>query len=102
ILGAYQILFAFPLAYFTYISIKNNRYRLPTSAWFLLAFALVAGMSVLLNIDSIPRPSKNFGKIKYFLFGAFGILVLKSWLLEASINAKRIVANIFLLSITVA
>lgn len=102
ILSAYQILFALPLIWYTYLAVKEKNFKLPTSAWFLLAFAAVAIISLVINIDLVPKPSKNFGRIKYFLFGVCGIFVLRTWLVDASDKAKRFVANVFLFSMIVA
>ena len=102
ILSAYQILFAIPLIWFTYLAIKEKNFKLPTSAWFLLAFAAVAVISLVINIDLVPKPSKNFGRVKYFLFGACGIFVMRAWLKEASDKSKKILLNTFFLSIVAA
>lgn len=102
ILGAYQILFAIPLIYYTYQAIKSNEYQLPKSSWWLLAFVVVALLSLVINFELIPKPSKNFGRIKYFLFGVCGIYVLRVWLREASVKTKRVLVNVFLLTIVVA
>jgi O-antigen ligase len=102
ILSAYQILFAVPLIYFTFQALKNNRFSLPKSAYWLLAFALLAFISILMNWDIVTKPSRNIGKIKYFLYGTCGILVLRVWLDEVSVKTKRLLSNTFLLSIVVA
>lgn len=102
VLGAYQILFAIPLVYYSFIAFKTKNLKLPTSAWFLLAFTFVAVVSLLINYDLIPRPSKNFGRLKYFLFGVGGIFVLRIWIKEATDKTKAILLNTFLLSILVS
>lgn len=99
VLSAYQVLFAIPLAYYTFIAIKEKNFKLPTSAWFLLAFAAVAILSLVVNLDVVPKPSKNFGRVKYFLFGALGIFAFRVWLNEASDKAKKILSYTFLASI---
>lgn len=102
ILGAYQILFAVPIIYFTYLAIKNNEFEVPKSAWWLLAFTAVAFISILVNIELTPRPSRNFGKLKYMLYGVGGIFALRFWLKEATDKTKKMLVNVFLLSIVVA
>ena len=102
ILSAYQILFTLPLIYFTYIAFKNKEFKLPLSAWFLLAFTAVALLSLIVNYDLIPKPSKNFGRLKYFIFGIGGIFVLRAWLESATDQTKKIILNTFFLSIVVA
>lgn len=102
ILGAYQILFAVPLIYFTYLAIKNKDYQLPKSAWWLLAFTAVAFISTVINLDHIPRPSKNFGKLKYALIGITSIYALRLWLIEATDKTKKTLLNIFFFSIILA
>lgn len=102
ILSAYQILFALPLAYYTFLALKDRNFKLPTSAWFLLAFAGVAILSLVINYELVPKPSKNFGRVKYFLFGALGIFVFRAWLQEATDKTKTFLINTFFVSIVVA
>lgn len=102
ILSVYQILFAVPLIYYTWFAIKNKQVNLPKSAWFLLAFTAVALLSLVVNFDLIPKPSKNFGRLKYFLFGVGGIFVYRVWIKEASDSVKKFLVNIFLISIILA
>lgn len=102
ILSIYQVLFVVPLIYFSYVSLKNGNTKLPKSAWFLLSFALVAFISLILNYELLPKPSKNFGRIKYFLFGVGGIFVFKFWLEQASDKVKKLLTNTFFLSIIIA
>lgn len=102
ILSAYQILFALSLIYFTYLAVKDKNLQLPKSAYWLLAFTLVALLSLVINFDLIPKPSKNFGRLKYFIYGVGGIFVFRYWLETASDKAKSILINVFFLSIIVA
>lgn len=102
ILSAYQILFAIPLAYYTFMAIKEKNFTLPKSAWFLLAFTLVAFLSLVVNYDLVPKPGKNFGRLKYFLFGGLGIFVMRAWLKDASDKTKNFLIHTFFLSIVVA
>lgn len=85
--GAYQILIAVPMIYYAWLA-KGRSFRLPASAWWLLAFSLVATISVLLNLDIIPKPSKNLGRIKYFVMAAFGIFPFGVWLKTVSSQTK--------------
>lgn len=102
ILSAYQILFAIPLCYYTYVAIQRKNIKLPKSAWFLLAFTVVALISLILNYDLIPKPTKNFGRLKYFLFGIGGIFVFRVWIKETTDQVKKILSNTFFLSIVIA
>lgn len=102
ILSAYQILFAIPLAYYTYIAFKEKNFKLPKSAWFLLAFAGIAVISLVINYDVVPKPSKNFGRVKYFLFGSLGILVLRHWVKDTSDTIKKNLISVFLFTIALA
>ncbi len=102
ILSAYQVLFVIPLCYYSYLAIKNKNVALPKSAWWLLAFTAIALLSLLLNLDIIPKPSKNFGRLKYYLYGLGGIFVFRVWLFEESEKAKKIIVNVFLASIIIA
>jgi len=102
ILGAYQILYMIPIAYYTFMAFKNKDFRLPKSAWFLLAFMAVALLSLVVNYELLPRPGKNFGRLKYYLFGFSGIFVLRVWLKDASDKTKTFLVNTFLVAIAVA
>jgi O-antigen ligase len=68
----------------------------------LLAFAAVALLSLVLNYELIPRPSKNFGRLKYFLYGVGGIFVLRVWFKEASEKSKQLIIDTFFVSIVIA
>ncbi len=102
VLSAYQVLFVVPLVYFIYLAIKNNDYKLPASAYWLLAFTAVGLLSLIINFDLVPKPSKNFGRLKYFIFGVGGIFVLRAWVKDASDKVKKILTNSFFISIIVA
>jgi O-antigen ligase len=102
ILSVYQILFTIPVIYYLYLAMKDKTFRLPPSGWFLVAFTLIALISTSLNYELLPKPSKNFGRLKYFIYGIGGIFVLKTWLNESSDKIKRFISNTFLVSIVVA
>ncbi len=102
ILSAFQVLFAIPLFYYTYLAVKNNDTRLPKSSYWLLAFAAIALISLALNFDILPKPSKNFGRIKYLLYGVCGIFVMRAWLKDATDKTKKILCNTFFLTIVIA
>jgi O-antigen ligase len=102
ILSAYQILFSLSLLYFSFIAFKEKTIYLPKSAYWLIAFTIVALLSLVINFDLIPKPSKNFGRLKYFIFGVGGIFVLRAWLKEATDKTKKILINTFFVSIVVA
>lgn len=102
ILSVYQILFAIPLMYFLWWAIMDKKWQLPLSGWFLVGFIVVAVISLVINFDIVPKPSKNFGRVKYFVFGVVGIYVFREWLPVATDKAKKVLVNTFLLSIVVA
>lgn len=102
ILSAYQVLFVIPLFYYSFLAFKNKDFKVPTSALWLAGFTLIALLSLVINFDIIPKPSKNFGRLKYYLYGLGGIYVFRVWLRDASDKAKRILANTFMVSIIVA
>lgn len=102
ILSGYEVLFTISLAYFSVQAFQKKTLKLPLSGWFLLAFAGVAILSTTLNLEIIPKPSKNFGRIKYFFYGLGGIFVLRVWLKEASDKAKAIISNTLFLGMVVA
>jgi O-antigen ligase len=86
--GGYQVLFAFPLIYYFRLA-YGRHFRLPTSAWLMLAFATVALLSVLVNWSDMASPGKSLGRIKYFLFAAFGIFPMGAWVKLVSDRTKR-------------
>jgi O-antigen ligase len=102
ILSAYQILFTLSLLYFSFIAFKEKTFHLPKSAYWLIAFTVVALLSLVINFDLLPKPSKNFGRLKYFIFGVGGIVVFEFWLKEATEKTKKILINTFFVSIVVA
>lgn len=102
ILSAYQVLFVIPLFYYSFLAFKNKDFKVPASALWLAGFTLIALLSLVINFDIIPKPSKNFGRLKYHLYGLGGIYVFRIWLRDASDKAKRILANTFMTSIIVA
>jgi O-antigen ligase len=102
ILSGYQVLFAIPLFCYTYLAVKSKDLRLPKSSYWLIAFAVIALISLVINFDLVPKPSKNFGRIKYFAYGVCGIFVLRAWLVDASDKTKKILCNTFFLSIVIA
>jgi O-antigen ligase len=102
ILSGYQVLFVVPLFYYSYKAVQNKDFSIPKSAWWLLAFFVVAFIGLLVNFDLIPKPSKNFGRLKYYLYGLGGIFVFRVWLKEATDKTKKIIVNTFLISIIAA
>ncbi len=102
ILSAYQVLFTIAAAYFTFLAFKDKNINLPKSAYWLLAFTVVALTATILNVELIPKPSKNFGRLKYFLYGVTSIFVFRYWLNQASLKTKKIIIQTFLVSILVA
>ena len=102
VLSGYQVLFVIPLFYYSYLAIKNKDFAVPKSAWWLLAFFTFAFLGLLINFDLVPKPSKNFGRLKYYLYGFGGIYVFRVWLKEASDQAKKVLTNVFLVSIIAA
>jgi O-antigen ligase len=101
ILSGFQVLFTVAVFYYMFQAYKDKDLKLPVSAYWLLAFAVVALISTIINIELIPKPSKNFGRIKYFLYGVCGIYVFRYWLKEANDKIKKIISNTFLLSVVV-
>ena len=101
VLSAYQVLFTVAVFYFTYQAYKDKDLKLPVSAYWLLAFSFIALLSTVINLELIPKPSKNFGRIKYFLYGVGGIYVFRYWLKEATDKTKKVIGNTFLLSVVV-
>lgn len=102
ILSGYQVLIVIPMIYFMFQAFKNKDFKLPVSAWFLLAFGIVAIISLLVNIDIVPKPSKNFGRAQYFFYGVAGIFAFRAWLPVVSDKIKKILLYLFYLNMTVA
>lgn len=102
IISGYQVLIAVPMIYYVYQAYKNKQLKIPTSSWFLLAFTAVALISLILNYDIIPKPSKNFGRLKYFPLGVAGIFVFQVWLQQVSDKAKKVILWGFYANLVVA
>ncbi|MFY7994326.1 MAG: O-antigen ligase family protein [Bacteriovoracaceae bacterium] len=102
ILSAYQILFVIAATYFTYLAIKEENYKIPKSAWALLAFSFVAFLSTTLNFDVIDSPGKSYGRIKYYLMGVATIFAMRYYLKSATEKTLQVLIHMFLLSMVVA
>ena len=102
ILAVAQTLFAISAAYYLYQAKKNNELSLPKSSYWLLAFIAIACISLLINLEYVPRPSKNFGRLKYLLLGVGGIYIFKFWFKAVSDKVKKNLVSLFMVSIIVA
>lgn len=102
VLSLYQIFFTLPVIFYFYLALKDRNFKLPISSYFLIFFTLVALMATVLNLDLIPKPSKNFGRLKYFFYGFGGIWAVKAWLGGIETNIIKRILNLFFLSIVVA
>ena len=102
VLSAYQILFTIAACYYTFKAFQDKDLALPKSAYWLLAFFVVALISTTINIDFIPKPSKNFGRLKYFAYGITGIYVFRYWLKETTDQTKKWIVHMFFASVIVA
>lgn len=102
ILSGFQILFAISAFYYTYKAYKDKNLTLPKSSYWLIAFTVVAILSLIINYEYLPRPSKNFGRLKYYIYGFTGIFVFKYWLSETSSKVKKNLSNLFFITITIA
>jgi len=56
----------------------------------------------VINYDLVPKPSKNFGRVKYFIFAVGSIFVFRFWLKEASDKIKQVLSTTFLAVIVIA
>lgn len=102
ILGISQALFAISVFYYSYKAYKDKNLELPKSTYWLFAFITIACISLIINLDVVPRPTKNFGRLKYLLFGGLGIFVFKYWLKESTEKVQKIVVSLFLFAVIVA
>jgi O-antigen ligase len=102
ILAVYQVLIAIPLAWFTWKAIKTKTFNLPISTYLLIGFTLIAVLSLIVNIGIVPKPSKNFGRVSYFLMGITLIWTLRIWFKESTSKVHKILLNTFFISMTVA
>lgn len=99
--GIYQVLFLIPLVYY-FRQALGRHFVLPKSSWWALAFAAVAILSILLNWSEIPRPTKNLGRVKYFLLAAFGVFPIGVWLKTVSDRTKRRLLRSLVVAVVVA
>ena len=102
ILSAFQILFIFSVCFYTYRAYKEKNLKVPKSTYWLIAFMIIATISTTINYEFLPHPAKNFGRLKYYLYGICGIFVLKYWLPETSDQVKKNLLNLFFVTISVA
>jgi O-antigen ligase len=101
VISIYQILFAIPIIYFTYLSLKNNEFKLPLSAWLLVGFTVVSFISLFVNYPELIKPGKNFGRLKYLVFGILAIFPLQYYLKENTEKALGHISNLFLIIVTI-
>lgn len=102
LLSVFQILFSISIGYFTYLAFKEKKLQLPKSSWWILAFLAIAILSLIINHELIPKPTKNWGRLKYYLYGVTGIFVLRYWLHRSSTAVWKFLANTFFTSIIIA
>lgn len=75
---------------------KANYKNYPKSAWFLLLFSLAIIASIVVNQDIIANGYRNLGKVKYFLFGFFGIAPV-AWFSKRHLTKKHVSIFLYLL-----
>ena len=81
--GAYQLLILPPLLWHFHRAWGRN-FRLPASAWWLLAFVVGAAVSSLLAWDDMARPWKSLKRLDVYLLAVFGIFPVAAWIREVS------------------
>lgn len=86
--GVYLIFILIPLLFYTSRA-KGRSFKLPASAWWLLALSIVLALSVFVNWSDIPKPFKNLTRVKYYLLAALGIFPVGVWLKRVSDRTKR-------------
>ncbi len=101
LLGASQVLLVGPALYFTYRSFKDVHFKLPKSAWFLIAFFGIALLSLIFNHSELIKPGKNYGRLKYLAFGFISIYLFRAYLSNASDKIKGLILNSGLFAISV-
>lgn len=69
----FHILIFVPGLYLTYIRFKNNDLKLSLSEISLLLLILWSILSVIFNLDIIPKPHRNIIKLKYQLIGLLSV-----------------------------
>jgi O-antigen ligase len=99
--GAYLVLFLPALIYYTYKALGRN-FKLPASAWWLLAVAFTFALSILVNWNDIPRPFTNLARVKYYLYAALGIFPVGVWLKNVSDRTKRRLLIWFAIAFSIA
>jgi len=101
LLGVSQVLLIIPALYFAYIAFKNGQLKLPKSTWFLIAFFVMALLSLVFNHSELIRPGKNYGRLKYVAIGILSIYVFRVYLSNATDKVKGFIFNTGLIAIIV-
>lgn len=96
-----QLLLIIPILKSIFDCLQNKKISLPRSAYFLVVFVIIAIFTIHLNPDNV-RPSKLYYPLRAPILGIFLILVLDSWIREASDQLKRWAINLFFLSLLIS
>lgn len=97
-----QLLFFISSLKIIYTDLKHKRLALPNSAYWLIAFTIIALVGIFLNDDVIPRASINRSKLKQPLLAIMGIYFFRFWLNESSSRIKKFVLNCFFISVSIS
>ena len=74
--SGYHILAGIPLIILSWQYLVKDKKSLPTSAWLLIVFVLISYVSNFVNLDSLSKPMRSFGKEKYELFSIMTLMGL--------------------------
>ena len=87
-----------------YLAFKRDGMKaLPPSSWALLLLVFIGVVSCAHNWKTMDDPVNGVLKLRYFLFGVFGVAAFRYALkAKGTMGATRILINIFLISIIIS
>jgi O-antigen ligase len=98
-----HVLLFVPGIYFTLKYLKEKDFKLPVSAWAVMAIIISIILSVVFNTDILEKPAKNLFKFKYFILPLIGLFAYFYTLRDKlSQKQKKILVYTFITATTVA
>lgn len=97
-----QILLIIPTFVAVYDNYKEKTLSLPKSTYWLIAFLVLAFLSLWINAEYVDRPSRHLYALRAPLYGIFGVYIFRYWIKRSSDQAKAWTLNIFFVSLLIS